>query len=501
MVPRLYAAGRSFRGLAQYLGHDPKAQTKERVAWTHTLNCAHDDVPSAVHEMYTTFIDAELLKQEAGIRGGGRSLDRGPVKHFSLNWAPGEQPERHEMIADVESFLERMGWREHQAVLFAHTDKDHAHVHVMLNRVHPDTGCALNDGLEYRRAQAWALEYERDHGRIYCEQRLLEPGQREASPDRHTWLALKEAEREMNLSEGAHRRLDPDYLKRDENRRVIENEEWTLLKARQREEREAFFAEGKQEFRELRTAIYREVREAFREVWAFYYAEKRADLDPALLAEMRGDILERQRTVLDERRTEACAALREERDVEYALLLAEQKGERHELVARQEQGLSSPHLLEWVNRKDGRTNADGDGDVTNGPDSKNERTNDGFRSAAAETCATGGTEEQEPWEEATPQTSAENPRVRDGATVVGDLGLGMIGAIATIGERLFDGFLGAAPAGKDHPPKTAPAPSKDPQEKPRAKASAAAQGQVERQQEEVRSRAYWEDRDRERGRD
>lgn len=33
-----------------------------RVAWTHTLNCAHDDIGSAVHEMLHTYLDRDLLR-------------------------------------------------------------------------------------------------------------------------------------------------------------------------------------------------------------------------------------------------------------------------------------------------------------------------------------------------------------------------------------------------------------------------------------------------------
>ncbi len=84
MIVRISSTGSSFKGLAAYLMHDPdQAQTAERVAWTHTLNCANDDVNGAVNEMYWTAEDAELLKQEAGIRAGGRATDKS-VKHVSL---------------------------------------------------------------------------------------------------------------------------------------------------------------------------------------------------------------------------------------------------------------------------------------------------------------------------------------------------------------------------------------------------------------------------------
>ena len=165
MIVRIMSRGKSFSGLATYLTHDPKADTKERVAWTHTLNLANDHVPSAVDEMLWTSRNAELLKQEAGIRAGGRETEN-PVKHLSLNWAPDERPTREHMIETANGFLEHMNWREHQALIVAHSDRAHPHVHLMLNVVHPETGLRLDDNFERHRAQAWAASYEREQGRI-----------------------------------------------------------------------------------------------------------------------------------------------------------------------------------------------------------------------------------------------------------------------------------------------------------------------------------------------
>jgi hypothetical protein len=87
MIIRILSSGKSFKGLSAYLKHDPKAETQNRVAWTHTLNLANEHVPAAVNDMVWTAHDAEALKQEAGVRAGGRTVEN-PVKHLSLNWAP-----------------------------------------------------------------------------------------------------------------------------------------------------------------------------------------------------------------------------------------------------------------------------------------------------------------------------------------------------------------------------------------------------------------------------
>ena len=99
---------------------------------------------------------------------------------------------------------------------------------------------------------------------------------------------------------------------------------------------------GKRPTRELRASVYRDVREEFRNEWAGYYALAREGVDPDYLAEMKEDILERQRAVLQERRDAACADLRHDRDLHYTDILQHQQEARHELHERQEQGLSSP---------------------------------------------------------------------------------------------------------------------------------------------------------------
>ncbi len=325
MIVKIGLGGKSFKGLSDYLTHDPEANTNERVAWTHTQNLANDHVPSAVDEMLWTARNAELLKQEAGVRAGGRATED-PVKHVSLNWSPEENPTREHMIETTEGFLRHMKWQEHQAVMVAHNDK-HPHVHVMINAIHPETGLHLDDGLERRRAQAWALEYERAHDRIYCEQRLKNPEERENNPPRNIWMAFQQNEKEFQRAEKMLHEKEEIRVDELKNHR---NSEWTILKEVQQVERKEFFAQGKSEFSNLRTSIYREVREEFRERWADYYkAVKNGPKDDreilpdvnGILANAKAQLIADQKGVLEPRRDEACKELRESRDERYREIL------------------------------------------------------------------------------------------------------------------------------------------------------------------------------------
>ena len=164
-------------------------------------------------------------------------------------------------------FLKEMGWDEHQALLVAHNDKPHSHVHIELNRIHPETGKVLDDSFERRRASDWALEYERENGMVRCPQR--EAGFRRAKPVAHTRDVGKVARGrgQIERNEQAEQERAEGYLGKDESTSQIRSHEWQIIKDQQRADREAHFAEGKSAFREWRNEMHREVREHYREAW------------------------------------------------------------------------------------------------------------------------------------------------------------------------------------------------------------------------------------------
>ncbi len=344
MIVRILSAGKSFQGLATYLTHDPKRDTAERVSWTHTHNLAHDHVPSAVDEMLWTARSAELLKQEAGVRAGGRATEN-TVKHLSLNWAPGEQPTQAHMIETAAGFLRHMRWEEHQALMVAHTDTAHPHVHLAINMVHPETGLRLDDNFERRRAQAWALAYEKDNGRIYCEQRLLNPEEREPAPTRPAWRTLEKnrenAERDFA---DAAAKMPPS----NDNSKKPRGADWQRLKEMQREERINFFTDGKSQFSELRQSIYRDVRGDFRERWQEFYDARRDGTEAEALAAMKAQLVAEQQIVLQLRSKAAFDELRTTRNELYRTLLDEQQELRHTLRTRQEAGRDNSAFLDGV---------------------------------------------------------------------------------------------------------------------------------------------------------
>lgn len=178
MIPRVGPGGASFQGAGLYYLHDKDALTSERVAFTHTLNVHTDSADRALKVMAWTAMHQKDLKQAAGVAATGRKLEK-PVYTYSLAWAQDQEPSRDDMIAAAQDSLKALGMDDRQAVLVAHNDTKHPHIHVILNRVHPEDGRAAPTSKDHLKLSKWAEGYEREHGGIRCHARVNHNARRE----------------------------------------------------------------------------------------------------------------------------------------------------------------------------------------------------------------------------------------------------------------------------------------------------------------------------------
>ena len=107
--------------------------------WTETRNLATEH-----GERSARIMAAPELKRLAGAAATGRKLEK-PVCHYSLNWAKNEKPDRQEMRRAAEGSLKALGMERHQALIVSHRDGQ-PHVHVIANRVEPESGKAAGEG-------------------------------------------------------------------------------------------------------------------------------------------------------------------------------------------------------------------------------------------------------------------------------------------------------------------------------------------------------------------
>jgi hypothetical protein len=133
-------------------------RSRERVGFVHTENLGGiEDDRAAIGLMIDTARQSRRCEK--------------PVYAFSLGWHPEETPSREAMIEAGREALGVLKMQDYQAVMISHTDTAHPHLHVIVNRVHPETGKAINLYKDQEKLSAWALGYEREHGKVYCQAR------------------------------------------------------------------------------------------------------------------------------------------------------------------------------------------------------------------------------------------------------------------------------------------------------------------------------------------
>ena len=179
MVPNVTKTGSSFRGAMLYYLHDKREEgeqvrlTGDRVAWTSTRNLMSDDPEAAVAIMRATASDADRLKADAGIKSTGRKSDK-VVYAYSLAWHPDEKEglTRTEMERAADESLRVIGADHLQSVIVCHNDEPQPHVHVIVNRVSPEDGRMHVYSNDRLKLSQWAEAYERERGKIWCEERV-----------------------------------------------------------------------------------------------------------------------------------------------------------------------------------------------------------------------------------------------------------------------------------------------------------------------------------------
>lgn len=193
MVPKVTSGGASFKGAFRYYLHDKGAETTERIGWVQTENMRTNDPEKAWKVMAFTAQVQERLKEASGQSRAGRKLEK-PVFAFSLAWHPEQSPTPDHMLATARKAIAALGLSDHETLIVAHKDEPQKHVHVIVNRVHPITGMAGDVRNSKRKLSDFAREYEREDGKIYCQQREENHRQREAGkPTRYSDRAIAEA--------------------------------------------------------------------------------------------------------------------------------------------------------------------------------------------------------------------------------------------------------------------------------------------------------------------
>jgi hypothetical protein len=269
--------GASFKGLGLYLLHDKRDdddmqvaardQTHHRVGFVETRNLPTDDGDRAWRLMIGTVSRADELKRLAGIKATGRKLEK-PVLHYSLNWHPDERPTKEQMVTAVESSLKALGLEDHEALIVQHTEMEHSHVHIMVNRVHPETGVAAKLSNSRLVLDKWADQFERANDNIVSPNRKEKYDKRargENAPAKRQWLPHDEW---MQKKAEAKARAVAWHHFEEEN---------DALWADQKREGKAFRAGLYKRTRQESAATRLQMRGHYKDQWRRLYASQSAD--------------------------------------------------------------------------------------------------------------------------------------------------------------------------------------------------------------------------------
>ncbi len=164
------ASNRGFRHLARYIRG---REAEPRATWFLSANLpgvtGREDL-----DLACKLVDAV---QAQNTRAGSKR-----TYHLVISLDPNDRRlERRELQQIVESLVDTLGFSEHQYVAVRHDDTDHEHIHVAINKIHPETFRIHSRAWDHQRLFTGARALERELGLTPLRSRTRE---RERVPQR-----------------------------------------------------------------------------------------------------------------------------------------------------------------------------------------------------------------------------------------------------------------------------------------------------------------------------
>lgn len=139
----------SFVGLVNYMV-DPQQQT-ERVGTIRATNCHSDRVDAVIAEVLNT---QQMNKRALSDK----------IYHLVISFRPEDQT-TDAMLKTIENELcDGLGFNGHQRISVIHHDTDHLHVHVAINKIHPERLTIHNPHYDYKVIGELCKKLEQQYG-------------------------------------------------------------------------------------------------------------------------------------------------------------------------------------------------------------------------------------------------------------------------------------------------------------------------------------------------
>lgn len=153
-IPMNSAKKSSFAGLVSYITNGQGKS--ERVGEVLITNCQSQDVRWAVGEII-------------GTQNQNTTAVGDKTYHLLISFAPGEKPSA-EVLRDVEDRIcAAMGYGEHQRISAVHNDTDVLHIHVAINKIHPERLTMHEPYRDFKARSAVCAKLEIEHDLVRVE--------------------------------------------------------------------------------------------------------------------------------------------------------------------------------------------------------------------------------------------------------------------------------------------------------------------------------------------
>lgn len=140
MIGVIQPLGSGFKGAVMYVGFGRDGRQQDRVAWAEFYN-----LPTRDFEFAACFMAATANASVSGTRT--------PVYSFIVSFDIDDPVDEATMRRVARRTVRDMGLEEHEAVVAAHRDRSHPHLHFVVNRVHPERATLWRKWWDYPRLE------------------------------------------------------------------------------------------------------------------------------------------------------------------------------------------------------------------------------------------------------------------------------------------------------------------------------------------------------------
>lgn len=148
-VPMRTAQKSDFSDLVSYITN---SQDKEhRLGQVAITNCSTDNLQAATAEILATQYANKRSKNDK-------------TYHLIISFPAGEEPPNNVLAELEERICSGLGFGEHQRISAVHNDTDNLHIHIAINKIHPETNTILEPYRAYKTLGELCESLENEYG-------------------------------------------------------------------------------------------------------------------------------------------------------------------------------------------------------------------------------------------------------------------------------------------------------------------------------------------------